>query len=58
LSYARVVVPELAMLDAILLAALEAGVPEPAEIHTEAGAYSRRGTDYGFATWAQLEDVA
>jgi hypothetical protein len=31
---------------------------EPAEIHTEAGAYSRRGTDYGFATWAQLEDAA
>ena len=56
--YARVAVPDLALLDAILLAALEADVPAPAEIHTEAGAYSRRGTDYSFATWAQLEDAS
>ena len=46
------------MLDTILLAALEAEVPEPAEIQTDAGIYERRGTDYSFATWAQLEDAS
>lgn len=56
--YSQVVVPELALLDTILLAALEAEVPEPAEIQTDAGVYERRGTDYSFATWAQLEEAS